>query len=88
MMRYLMGLVLAARLWSQQPDAHRNLRYTADAPDAVERSVGAKLDERISVKDFGAHADGVDDTSHIQDALDYLSSVDGGTLYKIGRAHV
>jgi hypothetical protein len=50
--------------------------------NAVPRSVQDKLREVVSVKDFGAVADGVtDDTAAINAAFDYVIGNQGGTLY-------
>jgi hypothetical protein len=42
--------------------------------DAVQRTVESKLQDVVSVKDFGAVGDGADDTAAIQAALDYVKS--------------
>lgn len=55
------------------------ISYTLTAPNAVQQTVQTKLEQYVSVKDFGAIGDGVtDDTAAIQDAIDYIGS--DGTL--------
>ena len=45
--------------------------YTANAPGAITRTVESRLNDYVSVKDFGAVGDGsTDDTDEIQAALD------------------
>lgn len=55
--------------------------YTQQGIGAVPRAVSTKLDDFISVKDFGAAGNGVtDDTAAIQAAIDSLGS-SGGEVY-------
>lgn len=56
-----------------------NVSYNEGASTAVTRTVRSKLQESISVKDFGAVGDGTtDDTNAFKNALTAIS--DGGTL--------
>jgi hypothetical protein len=58
-----------------------NVQYDPAGTGAVATTVQAKLRETVSVKDFGAVGDGVtDDTTAIQEAVDYVS-VNGGAVY-------
>jgi hypothetical protein len=57
------------------------LLYTADSDGAIERSVRAKLRERISVLDFGAVGDGATDNTAAFELAFAAAVVDGKTLY-------
>jgi len=64
--------------------------YNQGGTDAVDRTVVSKLQEIVSVKDFGAVGDGVtDDTDAIQNAIQYCSDnklklyIPGGQTYLI-----
>ena len=60
--------------------------FVQSGTGAVSRTVQSKLRESVSVKDFGAVGDGnrqgggTDNSAVLQNALDYLNSVGGGTL--------
>ncbi len=57
------------------------MTYNEGDPGAVTRTVEAKLQEVVSVKDFGAIGNGVvDDTDAITDAINAVGNAGGGTV--------
>ena len=60
--------------------------FTQDGTGAVQRTVESKLQDVVSVKDFGAVGDGSnDDTAEIQAALDSISSTGGKVVIPRGK---
>jgi len=59
-----------------------DIDYTHSATDAVERTLQSKLEDTVSVKDFGAVGDGVtNDYDAIQAAIDAVIANGGGTVF-------
>ena len=78
------GDVVVTRVITVYPGASSTsslVAHTQPSSGAVNRSVFAKLNEVVSVKDFGANGDGsTDDSDAIIDAVAAVSST-GGTVY-------
>lgn len=56
--------------------------YLSQIPGAVSRPVSSRLGDFVSVLDFGAKGDDIqNDTAFIQKALDEVSAAGGGTVY-------
>jgi hypothetical protein len=62
-----------------------DIQFTAEGTGAVVRTVGSKLGDTVSVKDFGAVGDGVtDDTAEFQAAIDSLGAAGGSVIVPDG----
>ena len=79
------GAVTDADINSSAGVASSKLAFTQSGTGAVQRTVESKLQDVVSVKDFGAVGDGVtDDTAAIQAAIDSLSPQSLSVLYSKG----
>ena len=68
--------IMVARSFNTLSGDATVVQYNQNGTDAVDRTVAEKLQEFVSVKDFGAVGDGVtDDTAAIQAAIDAASKV-------------
>lgn len=64
----------------KKDDGAQKVTYKLTAA-AIARTIENKLKKYVDVIDFGAFGDGSDQTTQIQNAIDYLESIGGGTLY-------
>lgn len=75
---------MAVDSWARQA-LNRALLWTSTALNAVSRPVASKLGDWVSVKDFGAKGDNVnDDTTAIQNAINYMVSKNGVLYFPPG----
>ncbi len=75
------GLVEALQTSLSAASGSSLIGYTPSGTGATTTTVQAKLRQVVSVKDFGAVGNGVaNDTTAIQQAIDYVSSIGGGAV--------
>ena len=73
------GFITAADIPPAEDVGAADVSYTYPDPEAVEQTVQERLEQYVSVKDFGAKGDGTtDDTDAIQAALD---AAEGNVLF-------
>ena len=67
----------------------KNVTFNSGVPGAVTRSVHSKLNDIVSVKDFGAVGDGNhDDSDAFQKAVDAFHSNSFGSVWGDGRLYI
>lgn len=68
--------------WTEKPSPSIAAQVSYTYPGGVEQTLQARLEEHVSVRDFGAVGDGVtNDNAAIEDAFDSVVAAGGGTVY-------